>query len=160
MNNFKNSKQINSEGGYIALMATIVIGAILLIATVDLGMLGAVARFNILDSEAKIEANLLAAGCVDLVTAQLLIDNSYRGDATTTLQNGTCYTFPFVVDAPSVTLVTFKVQAKVRQSVSNLVAVRKYTNVHLLPVPKSTPSNFLLQSKVDGVSLIEVPSLP
>ena len=148
------------EGGYVALMATIVIGAFLLLATIDIGMQGAAVRFSILGNEAKEQAKALAQGCVDQAGTQLLIDTTFRGGATTTGPIGTCYVFPFLVDVPSSGLVTFTVQAIVRQSVTNLVVIKKYNFIHLAPVPESSSAVLPAVATVETVSVAEVATLP
>ena len=160
MNNPRYNYHREQTGGYVALMATIIIGAMLLVATVDVGMLGAAARFSILGTESKAQAHAMVRGCVDYAAAQLLSDTTYRGGATTTLPFGTCFVFPFAVDVPSTGLVTFKVQANVNQAVTNLIAVIKYQQVVLSPLPSPVPSASPQPARVQIISLQEVPTLP
>ncbi len=159
MNKFIYNQSSAEQGGYVALLATIIIGAVLLVATVDLGMLGAAARFSILGTEAKEEATFLAVGCIEVAVGKLLVDTSYRGWATTTSAKGTCYVFPFEVDVPATGLVTFKVQAIVRQAVTNLVVVKDFNDIHLASVPESAVSISGV-TKVETVSSVEVATLP
>lgn len=153
---------VKEQGGYVALMAIIVIGAILLVVTVDVSMLGAVARFTILGHEAKEQATALAYGCVGQAAAQLVIDPTFRGGSTSTteLAFSSCYVFPFQVDVPTAGLVTFRVQANVRQSVTNLVVVKKYNNIHVMPVPKLTTALSPAPASVADISVYEVSTLP
>ncbi|MBI3572380.1 hypothetical protein HY091_02510 [Candidatus Kaiserbacteria bacterium] len=64
------------EGGYIALMATIVIGLVLLVMTAEEGFAGMHARFNVLGTERKEQATTLAEGCLNQGMAKLLVDPS------------------------------------------------------------------------------------
>ena len=76
------------SGGYIALMATIIISAILLVLSVEASLAGFHARFNILGTEAKEQAASLAQGCADQALSAIVTDPSYTGNATTTTSAG------------------------------------------------------------------------
>jgi len=160
MNKSRPLYKSEQHGGFVALMATIIIGAILLVATVDLGILGAAARFSILGNENKAQSNALAQSCIQQASAQLLIDGSYRGGLTTTVPFGYCYVFPFVVDVPTAGSVTLRVQAVVNQAVTNLVVVKNYNAIHISPLPQSAPIISPLPASIETGSIIEVPTLP
>ena len=83
-------------GGYIALMATIIISAILLVLCVEGSLAGFHARFSILGTEAKEQAAALAEGCADQALSAVVTDPTYTGHTTTTISVGTCYVFPIV----------------------------------------------------------------
>src|SRR4051812_36281955 len=117
---YKHKNQNNYQGGYIALMATIVISLILLVMTVEEGSAGWSARFNILGTEAKEQASSLAEGCAEQALATLLTDPTFTGGATTTTEVGTCHVFPVQMNYPVAGLVTIKTQAVVQGSYANL----------------------------------------
>ncbi len=54
-----------TERGYVALLATVITGFILLGLAVDDSLAGWHARFNVLTSQNKEQANALAEGCAD-----------------------------------------------------------------------------------------------
>ncbi len=120
-----------TNGGYVALMATIVISIVLLVMTVEEGALGWHARFNILGTEAKEQANALAEGCAEQALAAIVTDPSYQGNATITTVGGTCHIFPIQFNTPSAGFVTIKTQADVRNSYTNLHIVMNMTELYL-----------------------------
>ncbi len=122
--------------GYVALMATIIISAILLVMTVEGSLAGWHARFNVLGTEAKEQASSLAQGCADQALSAIVTDPSYTGDATTTNDIGTCYIFPIQFNTPGAGIITLKAQANVRSSYSNLEMQIDMSEIHL----DSTPS--------------------
>ncbi len=127
-------KTVNS--GYVALMATIIISIILLVMAVEEGQAGWHARFNILGTEAKEQANALAEGCADQALAAIVTDPSYAGNATTTTSGGTCHVFPIQFNTPTTGFVTIKTQAEVRSSFANLEIAMNMNQIHLgTPTP-------------------------
>ena len=115
--NYHNKKQ----SGYIALMATIIISLILLVMTVQAGSSGWSARFNVLGTEAKEQANALAEGCGEQALATVLTNPNYAGDPTgtwTTVGEGKCHIF--APDFSIAGLVVIKTQAVVRDSYANI----------------------------------------
>lgn len=116
-------KENRANGGYVALMATIIISLILLVMTVEEGASGWHARFNILGTEAKEQADALAEGCANQALVAIVTDPSYGGDATTTTTGGTCHVFPIQFNTPTAGFVTIKTQAEVRDSYANLQIV-------------------------------------
>lgn len=118
-------------GGYVALMATIIISIILLVMTVEESTLGWHARFNILGTEAKEQANALAEGCADQALTTIVTDPSYRGNATTTTLGGTCHVFPVQFNTPTAGFITIRTQAKVRNSFSNIEMSINMNEIHL-----------------------------
>ena len=147
------------HGGYVALMATIVISIMLLVMTVEGGALGWSARFNILGTEAKEQAHALAEGCADQALAAIVTDASYQGNATTVTAGGTCRVFPIQFDTPTEGFVTVKTQAEIRNAFVNLKIVMSLNDIHLgMPVANGeapiAPPNF----NIDTVSWREIPN--
>jgi hypothetical protein len=108
------------KGGYIALMATIIISLVLLVMTAEEGFSGWYARYAVLGTEAKEQANALAEGCGDQALALLITDLSYAGGDTTVTPAGECHTYPIAFDSPSPGMVTIKTQAVVRDAYATI----------------------------------------
>ncbi len=137
------SKLTNKKAnGYIALMATIIIGAVLLVMTVEMSHTGWSTRFLILGTEAKAESLALAHSCIDLAVAKIMTDPTYLGNSTTTLASGTCYIFPLQIDTPAPDILTVRVRGVVRQAVTNLEQQYDLADVYLAEValPISLPA--------------------
>jgi hypothetical protein len=122
------------NGGYIALMATIIISLVLLVMAVKASSSGWSARFNVLGTEAKEQADALAEGCAEQALATLLTDPTYTGDVTIAKDEGTCHIFPIQVNFPP-GLVTVKTQAVVRDSYANLDMAMEMHDLHLNSIP-------------------------
>ena len=136
--NIDMSEKKRVQGGYVALMATIIISVILLVMTVEEGALGWNARFNILGTEAKEQAYALAEGCVDQALAAIVTDPSYQGNATITSTGGTCRVFPMQFDTPAAGFLTVKTQGEVRNAFVTLKIVVDTNDMYFgTPVPIS-----------------------
>lgn len=155
---------VHLSEGYVALMATIIIGAVLLVMTVGVTTFGSNARFTILGIEAKEQSSALAHGCADQVLAELIANPSYGGAVTImTSTLGSCYVFPIAKNTPTEGMVILRVQGRVRDSFTNLELVFDMKDVQLASTPLSpssvqpaAPSNF----DIELISWKEIPSLP
>lgn len=127
-----------NSGGYIALMTTIIISLVILVMIVEEGSTGWYARFNILSTEAKEQANSLAEGCAEQAIAKLLTDPNFTGGATTTKEVGTCHIFPIQTNYPVVGSTTILVQAVVRNSFTNLNIIIDTNNLRSNLISSST----------------------
>jgi hypothetical protein len=150
-NNKFLKKEMIKKGGYIALMATIIISLVLLVMTVEEGSSGWYSRFNILGTEAKEQANALAEGCADQALASIVTDPAYFGDATTTTVGGVCHVFPIEFNTPAQGFVTIKTQAEVRDSYANLEMTMNLNEIHLgTPSPSKGTLVIITQVINDG----------
>ena len=114
----------NKESGYVALLSTIIIGAILLVITIEAGQSGFYTRFIVLGSEAKEQSRVLAKGCSEQALGLVMADMSWVGGATTTdTVAGSCYVFPLQKNYPTSAQMTMRVQSVARGSVTNLVFI-------------------------------------
>lgn len=77
-------KRQKNNGGYIALMATIIISAILLIMVTQESFSGWHARFNVLGTEQKEQAIALSDGCINQAITGLVAGLPYQKGATST----------------------------------------------------------------------------
>ncbi len=145
------SPKTSSQGGYIALMATVIISMILLVMAVQEGSSGWYSRFAILGTEAKEQANSLAEGCADQALAAIVTNPNYGGDATTTTAGGTCHVFPIQFNTPVSGFVTVKTQAAVRGSYANLEITMNMAEIHLgTPQPGKGTLIVVTQTINDG----------
>ncbi len=125
----------SKEHGYVALMATIIIAAVLLVMSVEGSIAGWRARFNVLGTEAKEQASALAQGCADQALSAIMTDPSYTGNATTTTDVGTCHVFPIEFNFPIEGVVSIRTQAVVRGSYANLEMQLNMSDIHIDSVP-------------------------
>ena len=123
------------QGGYIALMATIIISLILLVMAVKSSSSGWTARFNVLGTELKEQASALAEGCGEQALASLLTNPSYGGNVDIMAGNGSCHIFPIQLNFPVAGLVTIKTQAVVKDSYANLDMAMNMNDIHFGSIP-------------------------
>ncbi len=122
-------------GGYVALMATIVISLMLLVMVAEEEFSGWHIRFNVLGTEQKEEADALADGCANQALARLITDPLFSGGALNQLPSGTCYVYPITVSDTGDVLI--RVQARVgdalleRATVSNLAFSTNISTIHI-----------------------------
>ncbi len=114
----------NKEAGYVALLSTIIIGAILLVLTIEAGQSGFYTRFMVLGNEAKEQSRVLAIGCSAQAIGLVMSDITWTGNATTTdSAAGSCYVLPLQKNYPLSDQMTIRIQSTVRGSVTNLVLI-------------------------------------
>jgi len=82
---------VSSNGGFVALMSSIIISMILVLIAVTLGSDQFYGRYNILDSELKERSSALADACFDTAMLKLTIDQNYNPlNETVTVGADTC----------------------------------------------------------------------
>lgn len=146
-----NKHYKNKNGGYIALMATIIIALVLLVMTVEEGLTGWYARYAVLGTEAKEQATALAEGCGDQALALLITDLTYQGNTDTITPAGDCHTYPITFNSPSAGMVDIKTQAVVRQAYANLELSTNLNSVHLGNIPSApTYGTLIIQTLVSN----------
>lgn len=116
-------KKHPTRGGYIALMATIIISLILLVMVANQAFVGSYARFNVLGVEAKEESATLAEGCARLAIAKYITVRTYVGDEIEIFEGGECAILTVLTNEPSSGMTTVRSSASVRGSVTNLEVV-------------------------------------
>lgn len=111
----KNLK--NQESGFILLMSSIVISAILVAVVFSLSFSGFFTRFNLLDSYNK-EASLnLAQSCGDIAVLKRIQDGAYAGNETLTVGSDSCQVLTFETSGSEIII---KTTATVHNAVSNI----------------------------------------
>lgn len=141
-----NKKRGNQ--GFIALVATIIISLVLLVMAADESSSGWFARFNILGTEAKEQANALAEGCAEQALAMLLTDPTYTGNIDITSLDGTCHVFPIQLNFPTAGLVTIRTQGVVRGSYTNLDMAMEMNDLHFSSIPTAPTTGTLFITTV------------
>lgn len=76
--------------GFIALISTVIISAILLTVIVAGSLTGFNSRFNVFDAESKERSHALADACVDIVLIRLSYDATYGGPETIPVGDDEC----------------------------------------------------------------------
>ena len=127
------------RGGYIALLSTIIISAVLLTMTVGAGQSGWFTRFEVLRTEAKLESQLVTKGCINEVIAKLINDPTWMGDTTITKNSGICYVYPIQKNYPYNNYVIIKVRGDVRNSVTNIISEFDMAEIYLDSSPRALP---------------------
>jgi hypothetical protein len=77
--------------GFVALMSAIIISAVLLVVITFLSYSGFNSRSNALHAEFKERSSALAEACADQALLAIANNNSYSGDATSTIGADQCY---------------------------------------------------------------------
>ncbi len=67
----------NTKKGFIALISTIIISVVTLVAVFSVGQKGIYSRFFLLDLERKSESEKLAQGCAEIALATIVNNASY-----------------------------------------------------------------------------------
>ena len=110
-------KRQKNNGGYIALMATVIISAILLIMVTQESFSGWHARFNVLGTEQKEQAVALSDGCINQAITGLIAGLPYQAGATSTTPGGICHISKITTTTTGVLINT---QSEVGNSFSNV----------------------------------------
>ncbi|MBY0537880.1 hypothetical protein K2P47_00590 [Patescibacteria group bacterium] len=151
---------LKNQSGFVALMSTIVIGATLLVMTIQAGISGFYTSFLVLGNEAKEQSRLLAFECGNRSLALILSVNNSTNTPTVINEIGSCTVYEIKKESPSKEYVTVRVHAEVRGSVTNLDLIYKTGNIHL---NETTLSNVIaremyFQPVLDSVK--EVSTMP
>ena len=78
------------EKGYIALISTIIISAVLIAIASALSFYGFENRYNALDYEFKEKSKALAEGCVNTAILKLAENPNFKGNETINIENDFC----------------------------------------------------------------------
>ncbi|KKT81242.1 MAG: hypothetical protein A3B99_05100 [Candidatus Yanofskybacteria bacterium RIFCSPHIGHO2_02_FULL_44_12b] len=88
----------NRQRGYIALISSVIIAAVLMAVVFGLAYTSFTARFNILDSEYKEASYHLAEACFDNALVKLIAEPAiYTGNESITLDTYTCTIRPITL---------------------------------------------------------------
>ncbi len=104
------NKAKSGEGGYAAIMTTIVISLVLLGILTEQGFSGWHARFFVLNREKKYQANALADGCIDFALGSIMKDPALTS-IPFELDTGTCDIE--IIDASDPRAVEINLQSRV-----------------------------------------------
>ncbi|MES2023882.1 MAG: hypothetical protein V4439_04315 [Patescibacteria group bacterium] len=148
MQNFRKQKNKKNQQGFIALLATVIIGLTLLSMVAREGYAGWHARFNVLGTESKEQATALADGCIDEALLSLLGGFPYQAGTTIASPIGDCKIFP--IDTATSGYATLKAQSQVNDSYSNISVAINTNDVHLGSIPSNPNSGTLIIQTLMG----------
>jgi hypothetical protein len=148
------------QSGFVALLSTIIISAVLLVLTIEVGQAGFYTRFMVLGIEWKEQSRVAAQSCGEQALARVLTDTAWMGGSTTTLSQGVCHTYPIQKNYPSPGLLTIRVSGEVEQRFTNLVQVYQMGNIYLGTTPLSAQSSPSPVNKPLLISSTEVAVMP
>lgn len=140
-------------------MSTIIMSAVLLVITIEVGQFGWYTRFAILDIEAKEQSFVLARSCGEGALNELLISPFFIGSTTKIMTEGACYIYPLQKNFPHTGLVTITVRGEVKSAVTNLVLTYSLGEISMQSVPGSVVVG-IHDIEVRLVSFEEVSSVP
>lgn len=80
--------RLQKQSGYIALMVTVIISSILLITITAIGAQAALHRFNVANTEEKIQSRYLANSCAYQALVNFAYDNIYIGNESLEVASG------------------------------------------------------------------------
>lgn len=150
------------EGGYIALMTTVVISVVLLVFISQAAFTGWYTRFTVLGTEAKEQASALAEGCSDQALTRVISDVTgtwaQNGvDVTMPGGAGTCHIYPVQFNSPS-GYVTVKTQAVVRGAYANLTLAQDFADIHTGTPAQPSSGVIIVQTVVNNNGTNKTPS--
>lgn len=110
-----------SDGGFIALISVLIIGAILLVTIVAASFINFYSRYNVLDFEFKERSVSAADACADRALLELANNPAYAGGLTASLNSlDACRVGNVQQNTPAAGQVSFKIQATSSDAVTNL----------------------------------------
>lgn len=149
------------EGGYVAIMTTILMSMVLLAMIAEEGTLGWNARFVALNNEKKRQADMLTRGCVDAAIAAL-IQNPAQDISSMKLLADVCEVYE--INTTDQHAVELFIQSRVGNAESggvaytNMKVIADFGDIHLGVTPLiAAPTPTLLSVKI--LSQEELPSL-
>src|SRR3989344_7662148 len=89
-NNLQFLRHRRGQAGFVLLMSSIVISAILVAVVFSLSFSGFFTRFNLLDSYNKEASLALANACGDIAVLKFIQDNTYFGNETLPIGSDSC----------------------------------------------------------------------
>lgn len=129
--NLQNTNMSN-QSGFVALMSTIVIGAVLLAMTIEAGKSGFYTSILVLGNEAKEQSRLLAFECGNRSFATIVSRGGSVENETLMNGIGSCRVHEVKMEYPNKGYLTIFVTSDVRDSITNLELVYKTGNIHLI----------------------------
>ena len=118
------------QRGFIALISSIVMSAILLLITTTLSLSSFFARFTILESEYKERSSTLAEACVDSALLKIALDNNYSPtNETVSVGKDSCLIKEVTTNSQQKIITT---QAKYQESYTNLKVTIQTNNLQVL----------------------------
>lgn len=130
----EQAKSQTTQRGFIALMATIIIGTIMLLLTATLARSGYNVRAQVMGMEQKMLSRSVADGCAVMALGSRLVDLRYDGDTSTRTASSSCYISPLVHDT-EMNHLTFQVEGIVQQAHTVMEYQYDVSEIYSEPVP-------------------------
>ena len=137
-----NSRGKNGNGGYLAIITSIIISFLLLTISINQNQSGWSLNDAIANAESKEYSLYSAKDCTKYAIEKIITDNNYLGNSTTTTPNGFCYILPIQKNLPTSREITLKVTSSYKKSYTNLETVVYMNDINFNSIPLSaTPQN-------------------
>lgn len=107
-----------SENGFVVLMSTIILSAVMLAVVFSLSTSGFFTRLNLLDSENKEASFALAEACGQIAVLKLHQNSSYTGNETITVEREVCR---ILAKETSGSEIIIKTKSTIGGAVSNVI---------------------------------------
>lgn len=91
----------NSQGGYIAIMSSIIISLMMMLIALSLGSASLFTRLNVVDFSNKQLSYFIARSCLNDALFKLADSASYTGNETLTISSRTCVLSTITTSAPN-----------------------------------------------------------
>jgi hypothetical protein len=154
-----NKRPLNTERGFVALMATVVISVVLLILIVQMTLLAWSTRFMVLDRESSERTMHVAQSCAQQAALRVLVSSTYAG-GTSTVGEYECVIARVLRHEPSRGLVTVYVQVREGRSQTILEVIYEMNDIYLELVPAVGVSGTSVTPEIVRTSWREIPKLP
>lgn len=148
-----------SSRGIITLLSVTAISLVLLVLMVSISLSGWHTRFRVIQSEAKVQSELLAQSCLNYVAIRIISDSAFGGDTTVSNTRGSCYISPVLRHVPIEGSVTLGVQAIVMDTHTNAQLVLSVNDISIDLAPDVVPSNGSENLNLEVTAWREVPTL-
>ncbi len=150
----------NDQSGFIALLSTIVIGAVLLVMTIEAGKSGFYTSILVLGNEAKELSKILALECGHRTVTSIISKTTFANNSIFINEIGSCEIYEIKKEYPNSEYVTINIKSKVRNSITNLELVYKIGNLYLGEDTQSYSLTREFLSEPELYSIKEIPVMP
>ena len=154
-----NNQSLMPNRGFVALMATITMSAVLLLLIVHMSLVGWSTRFMVLNHETKVQTTHVAHSCADQAILSLVSDSSYRG-GTTTVSGVACLVAFVLPHEPNQELVTIYVQVILGKLQTTLKVIYRMDDVHINETPEPDVVVGNTTPNLTRLDWREIPELP
>ena len=120
------------QSGFIALITAIILSLILILVTVTINQIGAIARVNSGGSEYKEQSMALAKSCAPIALLHLTTDRTYTGNETISTPPTSCDIKTIQLNTPSAGLDTIPTKAIFHEATTNLSVIIHHNDLSIV----------------------------